>query len=349
MHTIQDIKDLALHSALGTAPADFEKGTPVDEALRDEFNLLAKDYNAYRRNKLDIFEIMQETIDLVVPKNVLSVMEKFAEVQTFANGQKVQFKVKLGRNRAKQFVTKVGLSGVYETFRLDQDYIDVSTSAVGGATRLDLERFLSGQEVMSDYMDIVLQGIEDNVYVEVQKALKARYAQLPAANKAFANGWDPVGMQKVCMTVKTYGLGANIFATPNFVAAMGADSFGTSVYSQDQINQIINTGYIGIFRGTPVVQLPQSFVDETNTAVQIDDGYAYIMPTGGEKVIKVAFEGPTIVDDYKNVDGSMEMKAYKKFGIAILANYNWGIYVNNALTTDDQSNLTVTPAIVSNR
>jgi hypothetical protein len=43
----------------------------LNSTLRDEFNALASSYNAYRRNKNDIFEIMQEVIDEVLPKKVL--------------------------------------------------------------------------------------------------------------------------------------------------------------------------------------------------------------------------------------------------------------------------------------
>ena len=64
----------------------------------------------------------------------------------------------------------------------------------------------------------------------------------------------------------------------------------------------------------------------------IDPRLAYILPTGGEKVVKVVLEGDTQVNDFKNRDNSMEIHVYKKMGAAILTHYNWAIYENTGIT-----------------
>ena len=88
---------------------------------------------------------------------------------------------------------------------------------------------------------------------------------------------------------------------------------------------------IRIFRGTPVVQIPQSFVDENNEKTIIDDQYAYILPAGREKVVNLILEGPTQIKDHENYDNSIEIHAWKKMGCAISAYYNWCIYQNTSL------------------
>ena len=120
---------------------------------------------------------------------------------------------------------------------------------------------------------------------------------------------------------------------------MGADAIVSGIanitngiYHPQDIDAIHNTGYINIFRGTPVVQIPQSFIDETNTKTWIDPQLAYVLPTGGEKVVKVVLEGNTQINDFKNRDNSLEVYAYKKMGCAILAHHNWGIYQNTGIT-----------------
>lgn len=150
-------------------------------------------------------------------------------------------------------------------------------------------------------------------------------------------------MLKLVNIARAYGSSAVIFAPPEFVAAMGPDAivpvgtYGTSypavgVYAPQDIDAIHNTGYINIFRGTPVVQIPQSFVDENNTATEIDPQLAYVLPAGKEKVVKVVLEGATQIHDFTNRDNSMEIHAYKKMGCAILTHYNWGIYQNTGIT-----------------
>ena len=338
MATIQEIKELALNAARGTAPENYSVEN-VNDALRDELNAMCSSINEFRRNQYDIFEIIIETADEIVPKKVIDYLGIFAEVKTVGNGQKAMFKRKLGKNRAKKFLTQVGLSGVYETFRLDTETFTVEAHAVGGAGTIDFDRMLDGSENMADIMDIITEGLTDSVFYEVQKALVAAYnaAGVPAANRKTGSSFVAKDMQDLVNIVRSYGTSAVIFACPEFVAAMGPDQIGDkdykAVYSPKDIEDIANTGYIKMFRGTPIVQMPQSFVDETNTAVTLDPQYAFVLPTGGEKVVKVVLEGPTQMWMRDNRDQSMEINAYKKMGAAILTYHNWGIYKNTALKT----------------
>ena len=124
MATLQELKELALHSARKTAPANYSLET-VDEALRNELQSLAGSINEFRRNRYDIYDIIIETADEIVPNRVIQAMSAFAEIQVVAQGNKAKFKTSLGKDRAKKFLTQVGLSGVYETFRLDKGTFDV--------------------------------------------------------------------------------------------------------------------------------------------------------------------------------------------------------------------------------
>lgn len=334
MRNIEQIKDLARHAVKGTIPADFSStnSDEINETLREELNALAKDYNAYRRNKYDIFEIIQESVDTIVPKDVMATMGQFAEIRHFKNNVKPQFKVKKGRTRAKRFVTRAAQSGVYRAFRLDTDVIDVNTYAMGTAAYVDFERILSGDENLGEMAQIITESFQDAIYEDVQKALRATINEVsrPAANKAVMSGFDKEEFSKLIATVKKYGDNAVIFAPPEFVATMPAEEISGQVSLKD-LEDIRTKGYIGIFRGCPIVQLPQSFVDESNSATVIDPQVAYIFPTGGEKIVKIAFEGQTIVKEWDNRDNSMELQAYRKLGIAIMSYHNWAVCRNTSI------------------
>jgi hypothetical protein len=342
MATIQEIKELALNAARGTAPENYSVEN-VNDALRDELNAMCSSINEFRRNQYDIFEIIIETADDIVPKKVIDYVGIFAEVKTVGNGQKAMFKRKLGKNRAKKFLTQVGLSGVYETFRLDTETFTVEAHAVGGAGTIDFDRMLDGSENMSDIMDIITEGLTDSVFYEIQKALIAAYeaAGVPAANRKEGNNFVAKDMQDLVNVVRSYGTSAVIFACPEFVAAMGPDQIGDpsykAVYSPKDIEDIANTGYIKMFRGTPIIQMPQSFIDENNDKTAMNPQYAFVLPAGGEKVVKVVLEGPTQMWMRDNRDQSMEINAYKKMGAAILTYHNWGVYKNKSISDTSAS------------
>lgn len=346
MATLKELKEMALHVARGTAPANFSN-EDVATAYAAEIENLCGSINQFMKNRYDIYEIIIEVADEIVPQRAIETLGQFAEIKTVGQGQRAMFKRgRLGRNRAKKFITRVGLSGVYETFRLDTDTFEVRAHAIGGAARLDFERFLDGAENINELMDIVLEGLEDAIFVEVQKALQSAITStfMPARNKFVGSGFYAKSMQRIIGTVKAYGSGATIFATPEFIEEMGPDAvmigpWGTTnqypnvaVHPQD-LDDIRNTGRIKIFRGTPIVELPQFFTDENNNEFFLDPAYAYILPTGGDKVVKVVFEGNTQIYDAVNRDQSIEINIYKKVGVGILAFNNWGVYHNTALDT----------------
>ena len=339
--TINEIKELALHAARGTAPATFSVEN-VNAALLDAMRELGGSVNQFMKNRFDIYEIIIQTADEIVPKNVIGIMNTFAEVQVVGEGQKVMFKRGvLGKNRAKKFLTQVGISGVYETFRLDTDVFDIKTKAIGGAAYVDFQRILDGAENMSDLMEVITEGLTDAVFGEVQKALKAAATASgrPSANVVVHNTFDSDKMFKLCSVAKAYGNGsATIFAPPEFVAEMGADAIvpvgsdgSKGVYHPDDIDAIHRTGYVNMFRGTPIVQIPQSYLDSDNVDTQIDPQMAYVLPSGRDKVVKVVLEGPTQIHDFQNRDNSMEIHCWKKVGVGVLTNYDWCIYQNTGI------------------
>ena len=338
--TLNEFKDIALHAAKGTAPAEFTVEN-VNDAFVDGLKELAGSYNQFMKNRYDIYDIIISVIDEILPKNVIDALGAFAEVRQVAQGEKAMFKRRVGRARAKKFLTQVGLSGVYETFRLDTETFEVGAHAVGGGATIDFERMLDGAESLAECVAIVTEGLENAVYVEVQKALNAAMAVMPATN-IVQGAWDPDEMVKLLTVVRTYG-SPIIFACPEFVAAMGPDAivpvgtYGTSYpavgqYSPKDIEAIHDFGFVNVFRGAPIVQIPQSFVDENNEETYVNPQIAFIMPAGQEKVVKVVLEGQTQIRDHENKDNSMEVYAWKKMGCAILTHHNWAMYQNTSLT-----------------
>ena len=333
--TLKEFRDIALHAAKGTAPETFSVND-VNAAFVDGLKELAGTYNQFMKNRYDIYDIIIESIDEVIPADVMSAIGAFAEVQQVAQGEKAMFRRKKGAQRAKKFLTQVGLSGVYETFRLDADTFEISAHAVGGGATIDFERMLDGAESLAEVVGIVTEGLTNAVFVEVQKALIAALQVMPATNK-IAGSWSADNMVKLLNVVRAYG-NPVIFAPPEFVAAMGPDaivptiaSAAQGVYSPKDIEAIHDYGFVQVFRGAPIVKMPQSFVDETNTETYVDPRLAYIFPAGQEKVVKVVLEGQTQIRDHENKDNSMEVFAWKKMGCAILTHHNWAMYQNTGI------------------
>lgn len=306
----------------------------LNDTFRDELLEISSTYALFRENKNTIFSLMEEIIDDVLPKKVLEAYGQFAEIKTFKQGDKPVFVQRItsaAKRRGKQFVTKVGLAGIYEVFKLDGKTLEVPTEAFGGAAQIGFEEFLDGRANMADVLDIIMEGLDESVYREIAKALKGAADNLQEANHVVHTGFDESEMDKLLAVADSYGQ-STIYCTFEFAATMVPAEGWVSDAMRDQK---WNNGYLANYKGHKVIVLPQSFEDETNKVKVIDPAYAYIIPTGAQKPVKVAFEGQTIVRDIDNADMSKEVQVYKKFGVATLITNNICVYNNTKLKINE--------------
>jgi hypothetical protein len=297
----------------------------LNETFAQELNKLHKE------NPKQAYALMEETINDVLPKKVLEQYGQFAEIKTFAQGDKpvfVQRITEASRRRAKQFITKVGLAGAYEVFKLDGKSYEVATSAFGGAANIPFEEYLDGRVQMSDVLDIVLETLDEKIYLEIEKALIGAVSNLQAANVYSSTIFEEKEMDKLLAIADSYGQ-ATIYCTFDFAATMlPAEGW----VSDEMRNARWNNGYLGNYKGHKVVVLQQSYEDETNTVKVIDPSYAWIIPGGAEKPVKVAFEGTAHMRETQNEDWSTTTHIYQKVGVGALITNDICVYQNTSLT-----------------
>ena len=309
----------------------------LDETLRAELREIAGTYALYRENKNILFELIEQVVNEVLPARVIEQYGDFADIRVFGQGDRPIFSVKTSnasKQRAKKFVTKVGLAGVYEVFKLDGYSLEVPTEAWGGAAQIGIEEYLDGRIDMADVVEIINDGLNECVFREIAKALKSVIAQIQGTNKKSDNSFVQSKMDALLQIADAYGK-STIYCTFEFAATMVPDQGWAS---NEQKNAMWNTGYLANYKGHNVVIIPNSFEDATNTEKVMDPSYAYIIPTGADKPIKIAFEGDALVREWENRDWSREIQTYKKFGVGIVGlNNGICIYQNTSLAPADKT------------
>ena len=303
----------------------------MNDTLRNELQEIAGTYSLYRENKNKVFALIEQTIDDVLPAKVMAQYAQFAEIKTFKQGEKPIFTQKItqaAKRRAKQFIGKVGLAGLYEVFKLDGKSYEVTTNALGGAAAIGFEEFLDGGVNFADVLDIVMAGLDECIYIEIEKQLIGAVANVQTANKTSQNNFDEKEMDRLIQIADSYGAKSDIYCTYEFAATM-VPSEGW--ISNEMKNDKWNNGYLANYKNHRVIVLNQSYEDETNTKKVIDPSYAWIIPSGADKPVKIAFEGQTIVDEYVNYDRSREVQVYKKVGVRAIFSNDICVYQNTSL------------------
>lgn len=304
----------------------------LNDTVRNEFKELVGTPQLYRQNKNEFFSLIEQSISEVLPKKVVEQYDQFAEVKTFAQGDKPIFRRKLTSNkRAKQFITRVGLAGRYEVFKLgaNEESFEVRTSAIGGGVQIGLEEFMDSRIDMAELYQILLEGMDELIFKEVGAALKASVNQLPPANRVAANGFDEQAFDQLLTIASAYGT-PTIYCTYEFAVNMIPKEAWR--YTEAMKNELWKNGRLAGYKQWKVVILEQGFEDETNSRKVIDPGYAWIIPQGADnKPVKIAFEGDTLVKDHDNDDWSKDIMVYKKVGVTCMLANNICAYVDTAL------------------
>lgn len=346
--------------ALAKATAKADKNSPVaysfnganysysqlDDTLRKEMNELVGTPALYRENKNLLFGLIEETISEVLPAKVADIYAGFAEVKNLAQGDKPIFRRKItsSKIRAKQFITRVGLAGRYEVFKLGgSESFEIKTSAVGGAAQIGIEEFLDGRVDFAELVEIVMAGIEEVIQLEVGEAMKASINQLPAANKVITDGWDDAAFDKLLAIADSYGK-ATIYCDARFAAKIMPSNI--QLMTEQMKNTLWEKGYFTSYKNHNVVILPNGLKDESNSSLIYDPSYCWIVPTGANsKPAYIAIEGATLTKEVENDDWSRDIQVYKKVGVGVMLTNDICVYVDETLSQDDLAVVTNYPAI----
>lgn len=301
----------------------------LDDTLRDELNALVGTEDLYEENKRILFSLIEQTMDDIVPNRLIDAYGQFAEIRTFQQGDRPVFKRRTGVTRAKQFVTRVGLAGVYEVFKLGSESFEVGTSAIGAAAQIGFEEFLDGRVNFAELVQIIMDGMDELIYREIAQALQTSINQLPEANRVTVAGFDEASLDYLVQTASAYGT-PTIYCTREFAVKIIPDTGWVSDAMRDAR---WNTGYLANYKGVRVVILPQALEDETNSRKVIDPGYCWVIPSGANnRPVKVAFEGTTHARERNNKDDwSRDIQVYRKVGVGVMMTNNIFSYVDTTL------------------
>jgi hypothetical protein len=317
--TRQEVFSLAVDAYYKRTSTDKYTAEDRVEGLRTYLADLNKDY---RNNKNEIFQIIEETVNEILPKKVNEIVRNFAEFKDFPDNTKVEFKVKNGKIKA----VEVAVGGTVERQRVDKGWFTVSTEAIQCKVYEEYERVIGGQVEWSELINMVIDAIMETILKKVYNALIGIYSKLPTPNAHTGNTFDAVEFDKIVNVIKAYGTPI-IIGTPAGVATIPLTEYASEADKLD----IRNKGYLGIYKGLSVIEIPNSFEDNDNAVKVFDDQYLFILPAGAERIVKVAMEGGLKVRDTNGQDWTVNFEAYQKVGVSVFAVNNIGVYKNTSL------------------
>lgn len=289
----------------------------AEELLRARFKELAPDRKALRRNKVEVFELIEETIDEVFPIRANAIFDRFVEFKTFNNGDKPLFKMPKGKGQVRRFIKRVALGVPFKRVRLDRTSQLMEFFAIGGACYIEWEHYLQGLYEFTDLCNVLIDELINAVYDEITGALNTAIdgTTFKKTHTETTDAFSVEGMLTLVSYAKSFGTGgAMIVGAPTMVARIKDADF----LSDEDKTDMRERGYVGKFRGADVVVIEQTY-DKDGTALFPEDAL-FVFPNGSrpeDRFIKVGYEGGTEVKDKENDDRSLTYEVYAKLGVML--------------------------------
>ena len=280
--------------------------------LIDEYT---KDYRTFKKHKQEVFAIIEETIDIELPKNVNEVLGEIAEIKNLSNGDKNRFLVEKNKGGIKNSVTEVGLGGQFKRYKMDRGYVEPAMKAYGTATSIELEELRAGLHNWANWKTEVVQGITDSIAHKAIEGLQAAVSKMPARQKDEASGFDEAKFDKLLAKAKSYGDKVKIICTEMFAQKIPVDQ-----YFQVGLQDKRDYGYTRRYKGADIQIIPNALKDNASEEWQLDNKTAYILPVGkNAKLVKVTLEGQSEMDEYKDEQTKETVyEVYDKAGVAVV-------------------------------
>lgn len=312
-------------------------------ALREACGL---DANASIRDlaRSNAFELIEEAVDEILPIKIQNALGQFAEVKTFARDAEVVFNIeKIGTRRAKLTISKGSRAGIYKAARLASKSFSLTTDVYTVAVYVTLEEILLGTVTLAELFNNILEGFEEIVYKETFNALAAGST---IGYNSLGNTWSgaagtvnvgsnltgitttpanlTAALDTVIPIVKQYGQ-PTIFGSYKYLATIYNPLASTPGYpnGQDSLD-VRQYGFVQIYKGTKVVELPNYLIDEKNDTWFYADNFVFVIPTGARPV-KVAFRGDMVIQKNQQAVGGEKWEAHKIMGVGVAMANNYAV------------------------
>lgn len=284
-------------------------------------------YDAYQKNKVSLFQIIDVAIDATTPVILRDKFDQLANFHNVAMGDVPRFTHKAkGLFRVSRIAA--GTQDLRRQMTLGSSYI-VETDWYGASVYTELEQFLVGQIDWQEYINRVAESFAEFIGTKIYEAFAQSYDSLRATRKATGT-LDLAQLQELVRRIKAVSGAQQVSVYGTVTALSKISALATPLASSAMLDEYNQIGYLGTVAGINLVALPDAVNPETEEFVLSDDDL-FIIPTG-EKIVDVVLEGESLTNEIEPLqDNGLQMtfRTMRKLGINVNQASKYGHYKIN--------------------
>jgi hypothetical protein len=273
------------------------------------------------RNNPQLFEILEEALDVLVEEGIKGQFDTFVETVVIDHGDAKVFTIE--ENRLFDVAIISDGNGDLRRDRLDTGELTVKTQFMGVAVYEELSRLLAGRQDFAKLVENVARSYENKIQTKIYEAIYNSYNQLGSTYAVSGTFSEAVLDELIAHVEAATGMEAMILGTKSALAKI---NYGTE--SEKAKQEKNDFGFYGNFHGTPMMAIKQAHKAGTNEFA-IDNGFILVVPRTPDKMVKLVLEGDSMIiegDGTNRKDMQREYTFIKKAGIAVLSASKYGIY-----------------------
>ena len=329
----QELKSILLAAARPQANINFSDAqSAAKNALNDYLSTSQTSVRDLRPGSAT-FAIIEEVLDEVVPQAVEDRTQAFAEIRSFARNDQIKFDVRTSyasRRRMYKAIKKGARGGVYKAYRLDGFSLTMTTEVYTVGYFMTLEELLLGTRTVAELINIIADAFTEKVFVEVMEALKAAALAAPSVNRTTSatSAFNQASLDTVIRIISAYGSPVIMGFRKELGLLNNALGSGTPEFALADLDDIRARGFVGVYKGTPLVELPNYLITHAGATADFlfEEGRIYIMPAN-ERPVKVAFQGESYTTEFMDPQGGREWQNHRMMGVTVLFNEAIGSYL----------------------
>ena len=287
---------------------------------------------AIRKHKVDIFEVIEETLEnlLVSGWGDNPFFNEFVEMRNASIGDTNEF-----YSEDETMLTVSELSGNHHSLIRQRlgfgESFRVKTSWYGVKIYAEYELFMAGRVDWAKFIQKIYEAFDRKVNDMVYSAVMSAGGTVPPESQFKKTG--NLDKDKLITLVEDVqaatGKEAVIMGTKAALSKLTALS-DTSWISDTMKEERHTTGRLGIWEGTRLVEIPQVFAPNDTTTKMVDNTTILVMPVADNKFIKLFNEGDAQIketsDGTTNSDMTIEYEFQQKMGVATIVGYKFGMW-----------------------
>ena len=291
---------------------------------------------AIRKHKIDLFEVIEETVDDLLTSGWQEneFFMRFVETRNLALGDTNEF-----YSREDIILNVHRVSGGHHDLirqRLNEGSVyHIPVQKYGIKIYTEAETFMMGRIDCAAFIEKIYEALDYKVNELTYEAFMSMGDEVTPSEQFVITGTLDDTTKSQFLELITDVQAANRGSRIAIVGTKVALSYLYAISDPDWIAETSKEerrtlGRLAIWEGVDIIELPQVYAANTTTKI-VDDTKLLIIPDVDWRPIKLVYEGDAeivenTVDDGNHMDSTFDYEYQTKFGVGVIVNRKFGVW-----------------------